>query len=205
MSHESVSVFVSYAHADDDLRKSLRYQLKGLGYVDVWDDREINAGSEWSSEIASQMDSADIILLLISPEFIASDFVRTMEIPNALARHVDGTARVIPVLLRPCPWKGEHIGIGGLQAFPSDEKWATTEWGGSLDAALLSVVNGIERVAEELANERRIRMAEQRSVVTRIGVQLLRPCQTAGSRKPSDTRWMTKRSNSGCPMRKPRR
>ncbi len=153
-----MKIFVSYAHADDDLRRDLRAHLTALDYVDVWDDREIGAGTQWNDEIEAEVDSADIILLLISKDFIGSTYVKEVEIKKALERHRARTARVIPVLLRHCLWK--KLEIRELQAFPADEKWVTSSVWDSRDAAFLSVVNGIERVAQELFEDRRRQLEE---------------------------------------------
>jgi DNA segregation ATPase FtsK/SpoIIIE-like protein len=156
-----VRIFVSYAHEDDDLRRDLRAHLSALDYVDVWDDREIGAGTKWNDEIEAEVDAADIILLLISKDFIASSYVKDVEIKKALERHRAKTSRVIPVLLRHCLWK--KLEIRELQAFPPDEKWVTSSIWDSQDAAFLSVVNGIERVAQDLFEERRRLLDEQKT------------------------------------------
>jgi hypothetical protein len=102
-----VSIFFSYAHADDESRDQLRKQLRPWErekQIVCWCDRQIPPGSEWKSAIDERLDSADIILLLVSADFMDSDFCMEIEYPRAMERHREGSARVIPILLSPCGW-----------------------------------------------------------------------------------------------------
>ena len=97
-------LFYSYSHEDERFRQRLQKHLAPLkreGVLDDWQDREIAAGAEWAVEIVKNLDAADIILLLISADFIASDFCWSKEMARALERHTQGTARVIPVIVQP--------------------------------------------------------------------------------------------------------
>ncbi|HZY96074.1 MAG TPA: toll/interleukin-1 receptor domain-containing protein [Candidatus Cybelea sp.] len=114
-------LFVSYSHVDEAYRKRLGTALallKRQGLVDVWTDREILPGEEIDPRIAAELDRADVILLLVSPEFIESDYCYEKEMARALERHRAGKAVVIPLILRPCSWK--HTSLGGLLAIPRD-------------------------------------------------------------------------------------
>src|ERR1035438_3180770 len=99
-----LQVFISYAHEDDELReefvKHLR-QLKRDGLIQDWHDREITAGSEWAGQIDEHLNAADIVVLLVSPDFVASEYCYDIEMKRALERHAAGEARVVPVILRP--------------------------------------------------------------------------------------------------------
>lgn len=95
-------IFVAYSHVDEPLRHQLDAHLATLrrqGSIDAWHDRKITAGQEWRSEIGRELDSAQVILLLVSSDFIASDFCYTVEMKRALERHELGTARVVPVIV----------------------------------------------------------------------------------------------------------
>jgi hypothetical protein len=127
-----VEVFFSYAHEDELLRD--------------WHDRQISAGTEWAGQIDSHLNTARIILLLVSPDFIASDYCYDVEMQRALARHEAGEARVIPVILRPTDW--HSASFSKLQALPKDGK-SITEWR-NRDKAFLDVAQGIRRAASEL-------------------------------------------------------
>ena len=145
----AVEVFYSYSHKDEDLRKELEKHLKILerrGVITGWHDRKIGAGEEWKGEIDEHLESADVILLLISSDFIASDYCYSIEMTRALQRHDAGEARVIPIFLRPVNWKGAPF--GKLQALPTDAK-PVTSWSNQ-DEAFSLVSEGIERAVETL-------------------------------------------------------
>src|SRR4051794_35309792 len=104
MQRGPLKLFFSYAHEDADARRELDEHLDLLErqkVVVTWNDRLITPGQEWAGSIEQNLRAADIILLLISRTFLESKFVREVEIPQALARHDQGRARVLPVLLEP--------------------------------------------------------------------------------------------------------
>jgi hypothetical protein len=146
---DPIKVFISYSHRDDELKDTLITHLANLKRqkkITAWQDRAIEGGQEWEAQIKQQLESAQIILLLISPDFMASDYCYDVEMERAIARHDAGTARVIPVILRPCDWKDSPF--SKLQALPKEAK-AVTQWG-DRDAAFLDVVQGIRRAVETL-------------------------------------------------------
>src|SRR5205085_12328398 len=96
-----LKIFLSYAHEDEKLKKELEKHLsllKRQTLIDVWHDRDISAGMEWEQENRKYLKEADIILLLVSPDFINSDNCYTVEMQEALERHKQGEVRVIPVI-----------------------------------------------------------------------------------------------------------
>lgn len=100
----SIKIFFCYAREDEILRKGLEKQLRALmrqGLIDVWYDREISAGTEWERELDKQLNTAQIILLLVSPDFMDSDYCYGVEMKRAMERHEQGDAHVIPIILRP--------------------------------------------------------------------------------------------------------
>src|SRR5262245_23163172 len=100
----AVEVFFSYAHEDEDLRDKLEEHLsilKHQGKISTWHDRKIGAGREGAGVISEKLEAADIILLLISSSFLASDYCYGSEMDRALKRHTLGDAVVIPIILRP--------------------------------------------------------------------------------------------------------
>src|SRR5688572_23072357 len=118
-----VKVFFSYSHRDESLRDELEIHLSSLkrqGVIETWHDRRIGAGKEFDSEISEHLETAQIILLLISPYFIASDYCYDIEMARALELHNTGEARVIPVILHPCDW--HNLPFGKLTAAPKDGK-----------------------------------------------------------------------------------
>lgn len=115
------SVFFSYSHADEELRNQLEKQLAMLrrqGVIETWHDRRIGAGENIDQAIDAHINSDEIILLLVSPDFIASDYCYEIEMKRAMERHLAGEAIVIPVILRPCDW--HHAPFGKLNASPRD-------------------------------------------------------------------------------------
>ena len=145
-----ISLFYSYSHKDEALRKRLETHLSLLqdeGVISGWHDRRIVAGTEWEGQIDQHLDSADVILLLVSADFLASRYCRDVEVARAMERHEARTARVIPVILRPVDW--HTAPFGKLQALPRDGKPVAT-WK-SRDAALTDVAEGIREVAKSLA------------------------------------------------------
>ena len=144
------TLFFSYSHVDENLRDQLEIHLWGLrrqGLIDSWHDRRILAGDEFGAAIDGHIDTADVILLLISPDFIASDYCYEREMRRALDRHQRGDARVIPVILRPCDW--HDLPFGKLLATPKDGR-PITKWP-NLDEAFQDVVSAIKGALKPLA------------------------------------------------------
>ncbi len=145
----AVKIFYSYAPEDRLLRDELEKHLSTLQRqqkIEGWFDRNILAGSDRTLEIESQLNSADIILLLVSPDFTASDYCYGVEMIRAMERHKAGEARVIPIILRPVDWKGTPFAL--LHTLPTGAE-PVTEWN-SRDKAWLNVVEGIKKVVEDL-------------------------------------------------------
>lgn len=144
-----LTLFFSYSHADEELRDQLEQQLailKRQKIIETWHDRRITAGSEIDHSISTELETADIILLLVSPAFLASDYCYDREMMRAMERHHAGSARVIPVILRPCDW--HDAPFGKLMATPTDGK-PVTLWP-DRDQAFLDVTRAIKRAAAEL-------------------------------------------------------
>jgi hypothetical protein len=145
---KGIQVFCSYSHKDEKLRDQLEVHLVSLrrqGLISLWHDRKIRAGEEWKGQIDSYLEAAQIILLLISADFLASDYCYDVEMKRALERHIRGDACVIPIILSPVAgWKEVSIGsfrLGNLQAVPRDGKPVKT-WADRNEA--------FQNIAEEL-------------------------------------------------------
>lgn len=141
------SLFFSYSHRDEDLRDQLETQLSMLkrqGVIETWHDRRIGAGQDFALTIDGHVESDDIILLLVSPDFIASDYCYDREMLRAMERHERGEAVVIPVILRACDWT--HAPFGKLNATPRDGK-PVTQWP-DRDQAFLEVAQSVRTAAE---------------------------------------------------------
>lgn len=150
LSSTPLDVFISYSHRDEKLRETLGLHLASLqrqGVIKSWHDRKISAGTEWRQAIDENLNSAEIILLLISENFIASDYCYDLEMERAIARHDAGEARVIPIILKPVDWSGAPF--GKLQALPKNAKPVTT-WS-NRGEAFLNIAEGIRHAAMEMA------------------------------------------------------
>ncbi|MEO0459075.1 MAG: TIR domain-containing protein [Cyanobacteria bacterium P01_A01_bin.114] len=146
---QPLNVFISYSHKDENLKEELELHLSALkrqGKIKPWQDRAIEAGTEWDAEIKAQLEAAQIILLLVTPRFMASEYIHDQELTRAMERHEAGTARVIPIILKPVDFKGTPF--EKLQALPKDAK-PVTRWDDQ-DEAFLNVVQGIRRVVASL-------------------------------------------------------
>lgn len=149
MNTNAVELFYSYAHEDEKYRKELEKHLsviKNQGVIRDWHDRKISPGSDWENEIHRYLNSSHIILLLVSPDFLASNYITSVEVKRAMERHEAGEARVVPVILRPCLW--DATPFAKLQVLPKEGK-PVTKWS-NRDDAFLDVAGGIRSVVEEL-------------------------------------------------------
>src|SRR5579864_4684564 len=137
-------VFISYSHEDKELLNKLvtaLSNLRSLNLISNWFDGNIIPGTEWKQQILTHLAEAQIILLLISPDFMASDFCYSVEMKQAIDRHDHNQARVIPIVLRPTDWEGAPF--AKLLPLPSDGR-PITLWP-DRDQAFLDVITGIRR------------------------------------------------------------
>jgi hypothetical protein len=143
-------LFFSYSHKDEVLRDTLQTHLEMLrrsGAIETRHDRMIRAGDELDGAIDRNMEDADVILLLVSSDFLASSYCFDVEVKRAMERHEAGTARVIPVILRPCDWQ-EDTPFKKLLAAPKDGR-PITKWPNE-DEAFLDVVKQIRAALKTL-------------------------------------------------------
>ncbi len=166
-----IKIFYCYAPEDrallDQLEKHLS-PMRRLKQITGWFNRDILAGTDWAREIETQINAASLILLLISPDFIHSDYCYGVEMQRALERHENGTAHVIPIILRPVLW--EDTPIGRIQVLPTTGI-PITKWS-DRDEALVDVVRGISKVVKMLLSKETLSQQET-SLLERLG----RPAQ----------------------------
>ncbi len=146
------SVFVSYSHKDEQYREELEVHLAMLkreGTIDVWHDRRILAGTEIDSSIDVELDNADIVLLLVSPHFLASAYCFDIEVQRAMQLRSQGKCEVIPVILRPCEWQAANAPFSKLLAVPRDglpvSKWPDK------DDAYLNIVHQLRKTLQSVS------------------------------------------------------
>lgn len=143
----AINVFYSYAPEDAELRDELDRHLAAMkrnNLIVGWHNRDIQAGTEWEQEVNEHLDAAQIILLLISSDFIASDYCYSIEMRCAMERHERGEARVVPIILRPVDTEGTPF--SKLEMLPTDRK-PVTDWP-NRDSAFVNIAQGIRRVVE---------------------------------------------------------
>ena len=138
-------IFFSYAYKDEEYRDALELHLsllKRQGVVEGWHARKILAGADFAEEIDEHLEDASLILMLISPHFIASDYCWDKEMKRALERHEAGSATVIPIFIRPCDW--QTAPFAKIQGLPRNAT-PVSKWPDA-DEAWLNVAQGIRAV-----------------------------------------------------------
>lgn len=160
-----IKIFFSYSHKDEELRNELDKHLsilKRQGVINAWHDRCITGGSELGNEISNHLKSSNIILLLISSDFLASDYCYDNEMTFAMSLHESGKGVVLPVILRPCDW--QTTPFGKLLATPQDGKPVIKF--PTLDEGFLEVTNEIKKIVSNI-------LSSSASVLTKIQVSPL--------------------------------
>lgn len=150
---EPVDLFYSYAHEDNALRDELAGHLKIMerrGVIRPWHDRCLTPGEKWDGKIHESLQAADLVLLLISSDFISSDYIWSQELDVAMKRHERGEASVIPVLLRAVDIAGAPF--EKLQGLPTDFR-PVTSWP-NRDEAWTDVAKGIRKTVEHIQTKR---------------------------------------------------
>jgi len=139
---EPVDLFYSYAHEDEPLREELAGHLKIMerrGVIRPWHDRCLAPGQKWDNEINTQLATADLVLLLVSADFIKSDYIWSHELDAAMKRHARGEASVVPVMLRSVDITDAPF--AALQGLPTDLR-PVTSWP-NRDEAWTDVAKGV--------------------------------------------------------------
>ena len=140
-----MKLFYSYSHKDEDFRDDMEKHLATLqqgGLIEEWHDRKIQPGQEIQEEIDQNLRDSDVVLLLLSPDFLASSEC-IKETKRSLDLHDRSQVRVVPVIVRPCAWKENH-GLSKLLALPKDGK-PISEWD-NRDKAFLNVHDGVREI-----------------------------------------------------------
>lgn len=170
MTGTRIKVFFSYSHRDEEYRHELETHLAALqrqGVISTWHDRRIAAGGHVDHEISEHLESAHVILLMVSAYFLASDYCYDIEMQRALQRHEAGTAVVIPVIVHPCDW--QNAPFGKLRATPADGKPLSKF--ANIHDGLHQVTKDIRAVADRLSPDETPRVsvpASRPSASTRI-------------------------------------
>lgn len=160
-----ITIFMAYTREDNEMRRRIELELNTLqqqGLSIDWDKSEITEAIEWEIDIEDPLNTYNLVLLLISPNFVGSTYCYSERMKRAIKRHLDG-AWICPILLRPCRWEGAPFGPLGIRNFgitlkhplpvlPSDSV-PVTKWP-DLDDAYLDISKGIERAVKYLKSHR---------------------------------------------------
>ena len=148
-----INIFISYAHEDEEYKDKLIKHLIGLkrkNIIKEWHDRKILAGENLDDEINTNLLNSDIILLIISVDFLNLDYCYEKEMNKALEMNKNKIARVIPIIVRSCDWMGSPF--GKLNALPTDAKYVKS-WNDE-DEAYMNIISGIKEVIEDIKRNR---------------------------------------------------
>ena len=120
---DKITIFISYSHEDESYKDKLEKHLSILkrnNIIETWHDRKIIPGEEWDKKIKEELERAQIILLLVSVDFLSSNYCYDIEIKRAVERHEKGEAVLIPIMLRKCDWN--ETSFSKIQALPKNAK-----------------------------------------------------------------------------------
>jgi hypothetical protein len=179
MSGSPVSIFISYSRKDEDLMRELVSHLEPLQrgkLISSWYDGQILPGEEWEPQLKTMLDQADIVLLLISKDFLNSDYCYEVELTTAIARYKAREGCVIPVILRPCLWHQVTIGglrLSELQALPKDAK-PVSRWSDP-DDAFTNIAEGLLDRIRQLQRQQAQPTAPQTPVSAGTSPNFLQP------------------------------
>ena len=150
---EPVRMFVSYSHENLTWAKRLSFLLRTKANVNPlqpWHDTKLKAGDRWDKEIRAELERMDVFLCLVSYQFLASDYIKAVELPRAMARHKNGEIEVVPVILYPMDLKRDCNFLSELNPLPEWGKtWQDFAKDGDWNEALPLIGNGIEQAIEK--------------------------------------------------------
>ena len=158
-------IFISYSHKDKSSKEKLEAHLSTLkreGVIEIWHDRCINPGDDFSKAISDALETSEIILLLVSADFLKSDYCYEIEMKRAIERYNESSLKVIPVILEPCDWT--HAILGRFLALPTDGKPVSKF--PNINDAYLEIVEGIRKIVVEMGNKSRKQPIEEIPIST---------------------------------------
>jgi hypothetical protein len=173
-------IFISYAHKDEDYKNQFEIHLSGLkrqNLIDVWTDRQVLIGEKWDEKIRQRLITSDIVIFLISSDFLASEYINEVEIKKTIARHKNKEILIAPIFLRPCDFESSIL--SDFQGVPRDKKFIVT-WD-NIDSAFLKVIEELKKI---IVNFQPI---EKPTIVASIPDEsTLKPCDTP----PDIAKWV---------------
>lgn len=169
----AVDVFISYAREDKGFLKELETHLSPLrhdGIISHWTDEQIVPGESWRNAIAERIRRAKVILLLVSPDFLASEFCYRVELNDAVAKAKARSAYVVPIVVRECDWSSAPFAF--LHALPQGGRAVAGRDWPSRDAAWKSVIQGLRMTLDETQKRGALRQRQFLFALLAIGVLL---------------------------------
>lgn len=162
MKETPISVFVAYSREDEKYKEKLLQHLsllKRKEVINTWHDSLIIPGATWDEEVRSNLENSKIIILLISIDFLSSDYCYEQEMSRAIARHESKKSIVIPVIVRPCDWKESPI--GHIQVLPKDGIPLISPVWGHEDEGFLDVVTRLKTLIARISENKNTRSIPQ--------------------------------------------
>ena len=153
---DKIKLFYCYSHKDEELRNQLETHLtllKRKGIIDAWHDRMIVPGQTWDQEIKSELEEADIILFLVSSDFLASDYCYDVEVKRAIELYDQNKNILIPIILRECDWEGAPF--DKIQGLPTDMKPVVSRHWHNIDEAFNNITQGLKKAVNQIKNKRK--------------------------------------------------
>ena len=152
-----LKTFIIYARADAGFKDELVTHLHlfvEYGYVEKWVDSDLLPGEEWEKRIEQELDTAHLVIILVSADALRSEFIRKKELKRALEKKRSGSARVIPVLVRECTWE-LHPDLSTLQFLPKDDNGRIRGVAGwiSRDEAWAACLRELKKLIDEVGQE----------------------------------------------------
>lgn len=148
------TIFISYSHKDEKEKDQLLSHLGVLsraGLVEVWSDDRIRAGADWQAEINQAMAQARVAILLISANFLTSDFILTEEVPALLQRREGEGLVIFPVIAKACAWKAVDW-LARMQVRPNNGRPVWREAGRYVDEELATIAEEVAAIVEDAAS-----------------------------------------------------
>lgn len=146
---QPVKIFISYAREDETYKNELLKHLRPLerkGVIKSWHDGTLEAGQEWETELKDELETADVLIFLVSPDFVNSDYINDVEIKKAIERYKIGQVAIVPIWIRPVLASDDFL--NKFQALPKDRK-PISKWGDK-DEAWVDVVTRLNQLFNKL-------------------------------------------------------
>ena len=169
-------IFISYSHKDEEWKDRLVTHLGSLHYeglLNPWDDRSFGIGEDWYEGIQAAMNAANVAILLISANFLTSEFLLHKEVPSLLQHRDKQGMTIFPIIVRPCAWKAVDW-LSKMQVRPRDGKPLTSYSGAQIDEVLSNVATEVYKelnlTGKPFVQQARVSLDSQKISISRLPV-----------------------------------